>query len=160
MGIFCSAWGCTCVCALFSQTWHSSRDWTSSTAFSLHSPTATCSFPASLYPPGKSGLLQGGLLLDGVPEGQGFLWPQDYGSTPTTGSAWPAAGSTTMSALGRQGSSLLGLIGQVLENVRCVLCCPSNFKLKFEIGALWLHCRLARPSPSSCELDSPQACDT
>lgn len=58
---------------------------------------------------GKSGLKQAEICL-GEDSDQGFLWHQDYGGS--------SFGNSTMSMLGRQGSSLIGLIGQVLENVR------------------------------------------
>ncbi|KAF5837390.1 hypothetical protein DUNSADRAFT_4438 [Dunaliella salina] len=58
---------------------------------------------------GRSGLHSAEICLGGDSD-QGFLWHQDYGGSSFS--------SSTMSMLGRQGSSLIGLIGQVLENVR------------------------------------------
>jgi len=97
---------------------------------------------------GKSGLL-GGEVSMGGDSAQAFLWPQDYG-----GGGGGGLGSSTISMLGRQGSSLIGLIGQVLENVRyarvrvCIgmcVCVSVGVGMGFqECMQVWVWVRLVR----------------
>ena len=82
---------------------------------------------------GKGGLHQADISVSSE-AGEDFFWHQDYSSSSSSSTAphlggSEGGGSTTggsstggnaMSMLGRQGSSLIGLIGQVMENVRCV----------------------------------------